>query len=111
MTQPRIDVKRDFGEFGTPIAERDLEAATGGRVHLEVSSPRPHPDPELADLWWFCGYRITGLGPEPILTVVAGGDSLAALQNALVMIGSELQGIGEPLTWHGGDPQLELKRA
>ncbi|MEG8177234.1 hypothetical protein GZH49_01650 [Nocardia terpenica] len=91
----------DYGEFGDPIATRELiSGETGGPVVVDIGAPRPHP------AGWVCPYRITGIESEPITRGVPGVDSMQALQDAVLIVGDVLASTGHPVTFHGGEPGL-----
>jgi len=65
-------------ELGPVIARREYDLSDGGKVILEVGTPRP----EGANENWFCAFRILGLGYDAGLS--AGGvDAVQALILAL----------------------------
>lgn len=70
---------RDYGDFGAPIATRELTSGvTGDPVMVELGAPRPYPSNRM----WVCPYRITGIDAEPITGALAGVDSMQASQHA-----------------------------
>lgn len=100
------------GEFGQPIAFRELISAEhGGAVLVEIGAPRAvhrtvQPGIEVDE--WLCPWRITGLSDEPRVAVGAGLDSMQALQAALILSAADLEGFDHTVTWHGGNPDLAL---
>lgn len=89
----------DYGEFGEPIATRELTSGvTGGLVIVDIGAPRRHQ----AGLW-LCPYRITGIQDDPITGSIAGIDSMQALQDAVLIVGDVLASTGHPVTFHGED--------
>lgn len=113
MTTPpkRVDIRRDSGPFGEPIATRELEGPNGP-VLIEVGAPRRHPDPEVPNVW-MCPIRTTGIDESPRENVTSGVDSMDALQSALLMLSVQLDAEQAPLTWPlgGGGAEMALKRA
>ncbi|MFF3575018.1 DUF6968 family protein [Nocardia jiangxiensis] len=93
----------NYGEFGEPIARRELNLkATGAPVLVDLAAPRMHA------LGWVCPYRITGIGDEPITGSMAGVDSMQALQNGMMILDAMLQSTGAAVTFDGGDPGLKI---
>lgn len=111
MTTPkRFDIRRDSGEFGEPIATRELVGPTGP-VFIEVGAPRAHPDPEVSNVW-LCPIRTSGIDEGPRENVAVGVDSMGALQDALLMLSVQLDAETVPLSWPlgEGDTQMTLQR-
>ncbi|WP_067722842.1 DUF6968 family protein [Nocardia yamanashiensis] len=101
------------GEFGDPIAVRELISAEhGGTVLVEIGAPRKVtrklPNSDLTVDEWLCPWRITGLSDSPRVAVSAGLDSMQALQSAMILAAADLEGFKHPVTWHGGSPDLTL---
>ncbi|WP_067665808.1 DUF6968 family protein [Nocardia miyunensis] len=74
----------DFGEFGHVFVSRAWENTSGNPVFLDIAVPRQQ-DSGL----WVCPFRITGFDMDPILSSIAGADSIQALLNTVFV----LQGI------------------
>ncbi|GAM45468.1 DUF6968 family protein [Nocardia seriolae] len=84
------------GEFGEPIATRELVSEDhGGSVVVALGAPRPDPD---RDGIWLCPWRIDGIG-ETWATgnPGRGTDSWQALTSAITIAMAALEGSGHPV--------------
>ena len=87
------------------IAERVFKRADGREVRVEVGRPRKKANGE-----WVCEFRVLGVGNSKVYSP-PGGDSLGALQSALMMMSAQVDSYNQEhrLTLMGS-PYLAMPR-